>query len=322
METIKNYLESMFRNLPNTEEVLRAKSELLQMMEDKYTELIREGKSENEAVAKVIAEFGNLDEVSASLGIKEVIGEKKNRDRRNVSQEEVKNYLEDSISAILLRAAAVFFFIMCPTPTLFFNEVVNAASWVGPVLLFVFIAIGIGLIIVSGSRTEQWHFINKIPCSISPSTTDYVVEKKRSFQPTYTAFFCTGLALCVCCPIPAIVIGSTSGIADIWGAILLFVFVGLGVAFMIYSNRRYKLYKNLLVLNSDETIGGTYTSTTEKTPEYTNETVRVIMSIYWPTITCIYLCVSFLTYRWGITWIIWPIAGVVRRLLENLYINK
>ena len=45
METIKNYLESMFRNLPNTEEVLRAKSELLQMMEDKYTELIREGKS-------------------------------------------------------------------------------------------------------------------------------------------------------------------------------------------------------------------------------------------------------------------------------------
>ena len=39
METIKNYLESMFRNLPNTNEVLKAKAELLQMMEDKYTEL-------------------------------------------------------------------------------------------------------------------------------------------------------------------------------------------------------------------------------------------------------------------------------------------
>ena len=63
----------MFRNLPNTNEVLKAKAELLQMMEDKYTELRREGKSENEAVATVISEFGNLDELADSLGIKHVI---------------------------------------------------------------------------------------------------------------------------------------------------------------------------------------------------------------------------------------------------------
>ncbi len=35
METIKNYLEAMFANMPNTEEVRKAKAELLQMMEDK-----------------------------------------------------------------------------------------------------------------------------------------------------------------------------------------------------------------------------------------------------------------------------------------------
>lgn len=40
METIRNYLETMFKNLPQTEKVLKAKSELLQMMEDKYTELV------------------------------------------------------------------------------------------------------------------------------------------------------------------------------------------------------------------------------------------------------------------------------------------
>ena len=67
METIKNYLESMFRNLPNTSEVIKAKNELLQMMEDKYTELRREGKSENEAVAKVIAEFGNIEDTVESI---------------------------------------------------------------------------------------------------------------------------------------------------------------------------------------------------------------------------------------------------------------
>ena len=41
METIRNYLENMFLNLPNTPEVYKAKNELWQMMEDKYTELIR-----------------------------------------------------------------------------------------------------------------------------------------------------------------------------------------------------------------------------------------------------------------------------------------
>ena len=38
MEAIRNYLETMFLNLPNTPEVYKAKNELWQMMEDKYTE--------------------------------------------------------------------------------------------------------------------------------------------------------------------------------------------------------------------------------------------------------------------------------------------
>ena len=50
MDTIKSYLETMFANLPATTEVLKAKDELWGMMEDKYNELISEGKSENEAV--------------------------------------------------------------------------------------------------------------------------------------------------------------------------------------------------------------------------------------------------------------------------------
>ena len=34
--------------------------------------------------------------------------------------------------------------------------------------------------------------------------------------------------------------------------------------------------------------------------------------------TCLYLCISFLTFQWWITWIIWPIAGVVHKLIINL----
>ena len=47
METIKQYLETMFASLPDTPEVRRAKEELLQMMEDKYNELLAEGMVQN-----------------------------------------------------------------------------------------------------------------------------------------------------------------------------------------------------------------------------------------------------------------------------------
>ena len=70
MQAIRNYLETMFMNLPNTPEVLRAKEELWQMMEDKYTELKNEGKSENEAVGTVISEFGNLDDLDIDTSVK------------------------------------------------------------------------------------------------------------------------------------------------------------------------------------------------------------------------------------------------------------
>ena len=73
METIRNYLETMFLKLPNTPEVYKAKNELWQMMEDKYTELKEEGKSENEAVGIVISEFGNLDELANDLGISQFV---------------------------------------------------------------------------------------------------------------------------------------------------------------------------------------------------------------------------------------------------------
>ena len=69
METIRNYLETMFARLPVTLEVQKAKNELWQIMEDKYSELLQEGKTENEAVGIVISEFGNLDELAKELGI-------------------------------------------------------------------------------------------------------------------------------------------------------------------------------------------------------------------------------------------------------------
>ena len=317
METIKNYLESMFRNLPNTSEVLKAKAELLQMMEDKYTELRREGKSENEAVATVIAEFGNLDELADSLGIKHVINNNQEQHRRNLSLDEVKEYFVDLFTAIAFRSAGIAFYITCCVPVILGSII--GKEVLGVCFMFIFIAIGTVGMIIPRIRMEQWGFIKSEPCSISPSTTDYVSEEKRKFRNAYTIMNTLGIVFCICSVVPAIILDDLSHrINESWSGIFFFLFIAAGVVCFTYSNRRYTAYQRILNLNSETTIGGTYTGSRDKEAFYKNKTMRAVMSVYWPTVTCIYLCYSFLTFQWWISWIIWPIAGVVHKLIINL----
>jgi uncharacterized membrane protein len=170
METIKNYLEAMFANMPRTADVEKAKAELLQMMEDKYTELRREGKTEDEAVATVISEFGNLDELAASLGIKHVLDKGgQEQQRRNLSLDEVKEYLADLFSSILFRTVGIALYIACVLPVIFCQMYGKEVT--GIVLMFIIIAAATACMIIPHTRMEQWHFIKSELCSISPSTT-------------------------------------------------------------------------------------------------------------------------------------------------------
>lgn len=69
MNVIIAYLETMFSPYPQTPRLLEAKRELQAMMEDAYNGLIASGNSHNEAVGKVITDFGNLEELAPVLGI-------------------------------------------------------------------------------------------------------------------------------------------------------------------------------------------------------------------------------------------------------------
>lgn len=150
MEAIRNYLETMFLNLPNTPEVYKAKNELWQMMEDKYTELKNEGKSENEAVGTVIAEFGNLDELAEDLGIKQFVHQPRQEQTPNavsLSMEDVRQFLREHSRHSYFVALSVFLFILSACCPIFFgaaadtslrsSDVLDAS---GIILMFVFIA--------------------------------------------------------------------------------------------------------------------------------------------------------------------------------------
>ena len=51
--------------------------------------------------------------------------------------------------------------------------------------------------------------------------------------------------------------------------------------------------------------------------------LRQMVLSYWKSVTCIYFIWSFLTMNWGSTWIIFPIAGILRGPIERYFgVNK
>ncbi|MHC1722055.1 MAG: permease prefix domain 1-containing protein [Aminipila sp.] len=72
MNQIRNYIEAMFSNLPKTQKVVEMKLNMLENMEEKFQELLKAGKSENEAVGIILADFGSMEELKEELGISNI----------------------------------------------------------------------------------------------------------------------------------------------------------------------------------------------------------------------------------------------------------
>ena len=310
METIKSYLEAMFAAMPNTAEVRKAKAELLQMMEDKYNELIADGQSENTAVGTVISEFGNLDELAEGLGLVKVVEETRTREsetpRRNVGIDEVKGFIENRRKKALLLALGVFFCIVSVACPILFGERYGAVS---VLLMFVSIALGVGFIVYSSYVDSNWRFLKTELCRIDMATADYVKEKLRSFEPVRALCVTIGVILFIICWVPNMFYVSGSYFAPA----LMFVLIGLGVLLIIYSSKIRSGYEILMQLNDVNTISGTYINQNVKPVRYKSKGAQTIVEIYWPVATCLYLILSFLTFRWDLTWIIWLVAGIMHR---------
>ena len=321
METIRNYLETMFSSLPNTTEVLRAKKELWQMMEDKYNNLKTEGKSENEAIGIVIAEFGNLDEIAEDLGINSFVKETEIMNTRKVTLDEAKQFLHDQSNHGIKISLGVFLCIISPIGTIFTSGTSNFMT-LGILFLFLSIAAAVFLFVFSGITMQKWDYLKKEPCSVDFATTNYVHEQKERYRSTYALLLTLGIVLCIISFVPAAIIDEMD-LKIFWirrynlDAILLFLFVAIGVFMIILASYVNGSYQQILYLNDRATVGGNYVSSQKDTVKYISPLAETVMSVYWNTVTCIYLCWSFLTFDWHYTWIIWPLSAVVHSLLKS-----
>lgn len=334
MVMINNYLESLFATLPNTSEVRRAKDELGQMMEDKYSELISQGVSENEALAKVISEFGNIDEMAADLGLDMALAKRNADGRLAIDMDVAKDYLLDAHTFALRISLGVALMILCPIMPILGGSGVMSVG-LGLAGMFMLIFGGIFLLILGASHQTKWKFIRKEPCIMDYQTYGYVRRECDKDNATFALRITLGIMLCAVCWLPLIILYENHGFltrllgaTSTLGIVTLFVCVAFGVMLMINAGILKGLYHKLLRVNSKNIIAGNYGSYNNGQPGGYSKPGKysawgkTIMSSYWPGVTCIYLVYSFMTMSWATSWLIWPIAAFVYPVLSGFLKNK
>ena len=321
METIKSYLEGMFASLPSTPEVVKAKYELFQMMEDKYNELIADGKNDNEAVGIVISEFGNLDELADDLGIKDVKAEFEMNDCRMIVRDEADGFIATNRKKSLLLSFGIFLCIICVCfPIIGELAFKNDVFAIGG--MFLSIAIGVVCIVMGNVSVNPFRYIFEEATRLDYATNKYVMAERERSLTGHTLRLTIGIIICVLCWLPAALseeLSAAEMIIEGLAPALLFVLVGIGVFLIVQTNVEYGAYDKLLALNGE---GKIKKSDNRDVPDYDNKVVDVVMHIYWPTITCIYLVWSFLTFAWFMTWIIWPVASVIFGALKVCFRDR
>lgn len=323
MDTIRKYLEAMFANLPSTPEVIRAKDELWQMMEDKYNELRAEGRNENEAVGTVIAEFGNLDELAESLGVEQAVEQSRElmviEPRRMLRMDEVCDFLRANMAKGVMIGFGVMLCIACPVwPILLGDTFLGGFSIL---LLLAMVAMAVGLFVFAGVRSARWRYLDKELCETDYATTEYIAAEKERYKASLTGQLVFGILFCATCWVPIMVL-SEMGLdrfefVENLGAVILLLLVGFGVFLIVNSSIVRGGFEKLLKLNKADTMSARYVK--EQQPVYDSEKAANVMSVYWPTVVCLYLSWSFLTFAWATSWIIWPIAGILHSSLKRRF---
>lgn len=308
METIKIYLDNMFRNLPKTDEMIHLKNEIQANMEDKYNELKAEGKLENEAVGIVISEFGNIDELLEEMNIAPA---EPSDSYRTISLDEAKEFITLKKSSAYLIGLGVGLILFGVSLMIFLSQMAtgglilegtpeNAQHAVPVIMLFLFIAPAVGLFIYSGAKLERFKFIEQGEFELTASTKVLLNSERMPVDAKRNVGVIIGVCLCVLSPL-AIFVGTLfGGNFSAYGVSVLLIIIAVAVFIFITTGSSSESYKKLLKL-------GEFNPVMQKE----DKIIGAIASIIWPLAVCIFLFSGFVFGLWHIAWVVFPLTGIL-----------
>lgn len=230
---------------------------------------------------------------------------------RRVSMEEANDFLDMKREAAPIIANAVAMCIICPILIIVlaafaeagvFNITEALAVSFGIIFLFGMVAAAVFMFITYGIRESRMEHLEKESFETEYGVSGMVKERSRSYEPVYMRGIAIGVVLCIIAVVPLVIAAAAEvpeHIIALFIALLL-ILIAVGVNMIIRVSIVKGSYNALLqegeYSKSEKNISGKQSA---------------IAGVYWSLVTAIYLGWSFWTMRWDISWIVWPVAGVL-----------
>ena len=323
MKTLETFIDNLFINFEQTPKIKQAKADLLDMMEDKYNEYLAQGKTEADAVGQVIAEFGDLEEVAESLDLdlNTDTHEDPTKQYRVVDLDEATDYIETQDQyrpgiangvALIILGVAFWMLLMGlsdgPLPIS-----LEITSVVGLAFLLIAIAGAVYIFIKNGSEMSKYDYLEKEPFTLSPRASTFLVEKRKELQTVQPSKIAINVLLYIIAVIP-IILGSLMN--QHW------TFIGLATALVIVAIATRQI---IIVGGASTPYAVIFQEEEYEVTKKADSRLQALSQVYWMLITGLFLGYSFITGNWGISWVIWPIAGLLFGMIQviwNGFINK
>ena len=221
-----------------------------------------------------------------------------------VSMEEANQYLDMKSRGSRIVANATSLCILSPVPLIVLGKMTEDHTLVGfgLVFLLILVAIAVYLFVNYGLHESHMQHLEKESFETEYGVSGMVRERREQYEPAFTRNIAIGVVLCILSVIPAIMAGvmeaddSTGGIS----VGLLLIIVSIGVNILIRAGMIKSSYDTLLQ-------EGEYT----KEEKHLKKKTDNFSGAYWCFVVATYLGWSFWTNNWKMTWIIWPVAGVL-----------
>jgi len=252
------------------------------------------------------------DEIEAELPSE--IMETDDNIARSVSLEEANTYMDMVKECAPKFATAVSALILSPIPLIILGGI--AETWpqkfsedilggIGAIILFGIIIAAVIPLILNCMKLSKYEYIEKEELSLLYGVKGVVEKRKEDFEDTYRKAIAIGVGLCIFAVLPLVV----AGMLDDMGASVVVAACFMALLLVFVSSGVYLFISRGLVRESFSKLLQTGDFTPEK--KVNGKTIEKISGIYWCVVTAIFLAWSFLTNDWGITWVIWPVAGVL-----------
>lgn len=238
-------------------------------------------------------------------------------DVQSISLEEANAYMDETKRCSGSLAAAVTLFILSPVCLILFaglsEELTllseDMAAGFGLTILFIMVAIGVGICISVGMQHSRFEYLKQEDFTLQYGVAGVVEMKKAAYAPVFRRNTVVGTVICILSVVPLLMAAAfdADDIVYIVCLDVLLLFAAAAVNIFVRSGSIQRSYDSLLQK-------GDFTPENKKK----EKKLSFFSGAYWCVVTAIYLGISFCwrfsdsrMYGWGITWIVWPIAGLL-----------